>query len=68
LSWVLHATHTHIRVTPGVERPDHSSIEIDFEDKSRHRRPMQFVDPWRCTMVNSVQFSTHVPLLEPNTA
>lgn len=31
-----------------VERMDHSSIEIDFEDKKRFRRPMQFIDPGRC--------------------
>jgi hypothetical protein len=33
-----------------VERTDHSSIEIEFEDSSRHRRPLQFIDPERCTM------------------
>jgi hypothetical protein len=33
-----------------VERRDHSSIEIEFEDTSRFRRPIQFIDPGRCTM------------------
>ena len=33
-----------------VERRDHSSIEIEFEDTSRFRRPLQFIDPGRCTM------------------
>ena len=33
-----------------MERRDHSSIEIEFEDTSRFRRPLQFIDPGRCTM------------------
>ena len=33
-----------------VERRDHSSIEVEFEDTSRFRRPLQFIDPGRCTM------------------
>ena len=33
-----------------IERSDHSSVEVQFEDTTRFRRPMQFIDPGKCTM------------------
>eukprot|EP01050_Picozoa_sp_SAG11_P026165 SAG11_NODE_6165_length_1373_cov_1.285714_1_plen_410_part_10 len=39
------------RVT-SVERRDHSSLEIEFEDTTRHRRPVNFQDNTRYTMAD----------------
>ena len=39
------------RVT-AVERKDHSSLEVEFEDTTKHRRPVSFQDSARYTMAD----------------